>query len=490
MTVTGVPNSPKPTHGANFTGFPMPNITICVDGMEYHPPLPGQDPLMIILSDSTTAKITDTAIERDGVSIPIPNYRELSQNGGSSSQQLSSWSVQFSTRQFRPPSCSLSIFECFKQAEADFKSAASSIGDSLASIGALMMQAGIADAATAAGYALEASGYSVTVTSLMDGLSSTLSSLEGAAEALDGAMQAINEGLESLTSVEMAELTEAGRIFSAYPEVSLARVTLSNLSNVMKIAWGNSHTVIQSLWSLCQGQWLPITSGGALITSVWGLHEIGKGAVTEQKPVEERLHFILLDQGFPITIFNIWTFALDQNRGTKTAADASVNDDLKQRGLKPAYGPGYTTKINIPKAALIRLIPFVRVVYLHPTFEQKRRWSLVLDALEGTHANRVSQNRSFPRSSSAFGKRELEDGQAQLNLAAFSHRKGMFPNWEYTRDSSGGNGITIFVPDSGASIDGPAWQVSHQAQDVIQLMLTGRNRLRCAIRSGMWFQMN
>ncbi|KAK7706363.1 hypothetical protein SLS64_007703 [Diaporthe eres] len=177
------------------------------------------------------------------------------------------------------------------------------------SICALMMQAGIADAATAAGYASEASSYSVAASALMEGMSSTLSSLEAAAEALDGAMQAINEGLGSLTSIEMAELTEAGRVFSAYPEVAL----------------------------------------------------IGKGAVTEQKPVEERLHFILLEKGFPISIFNIWTFALDQNRGTKTAADASVNDDLKQRGLDPAYGPGYTTRITIPKATLIRMIPFVRV---------------------------------------------------------------------------------------------------------------------------------
>lgn len=438
----------------------MSNITIRINGTEYHPPLPGQDPLKIILSDSTTAEITDIAIERDGVSLGIPGYGELSRNGGSS-QQLSSWSVQFSTRKFQPSSCLLSIFECFKQAGAEFQSVASSLGDSLASIGALMMQAGIADAATAAGYASEASSYSVAASALMDGMSSTLSSLEAAAEAVDAAMQAINEGLGSLTSIEMAELTEAGRVFSAYPEVSLARGMLSNLSNIMKIAWANSPTVIQSLWSLCQGQWLPITSGGALITSVWGLHEIGKGAVTEQKPVEERLHFILLEKGFPISIFNIWTFALDQNRGTKTAADASVNDHLKQRGLDHAYGPGYTTRITIPKGKLIRLIPFVRVVYLHPTFEQKKRWSIVLDALEGTHANRISRNQSFSMDSSASGKRELEDGQAQMNLAAFSHRKGMFPNWEYTRDSSGGNGVTIFVPDSGASIDGPAWQVSY-----------------------------
>lgn len=243
VTVTGDSNSPTPTQGATFTGFPMSNITICIDGIEYHPPLPGQDPLKIILSDSTTAEITDIAIKRDGVSLAIPGYGELSQNGGSS-QQLSSWTVQFSTRKFQPSSCLLSIFECFKQAEADFKSAASFLGNSLASIGALMMQAGITDAATAAGYVSEASSYSVTASSLMDAMSSALSSLEDTAEALDDAMQAINEGLESLTSIELAELTEAGRIFSAYPEVSLVRGMLSNLSNIMKIAWANSLIVI------------------------------------------------------------------------------------------------------------------------------------------------------------------------------------------------------------------------------------------------------
>lgn len=464
VTVTSGSESPGPTQGDSFLGFPMSNITLFIDGTEYHPPLPGQDPLIIILSDSTTAEITDTAIERDGVSLSIPSYGELLQNDGSSSQQLSSWSVRFSTRHFQPSICYLSIFECFKRAEADFTSAASSIGDSLASVGALIMQAGIADAATTAGYTSEASRYSVPSNSLIQGMSSALSGLEDAAEALDGAMQSINEGLESFTSIEMAELTEAGRIFSAYPEVSLARQMLSNLSNILKIAWSDSPTVIQSLWSLCQARWLPITSGGALITSVWGLHEISKGQVTEQKPVEERLHFILLEKGFPINVYNIWTFTLDQNRGTKTAANASVNDNLKQRGLKPAYGPGYTTKITIPKATLIRLIPFVRVVYLHPTFEQKRRWDIVLDALEGRSANRIGQNRSLHSGFGISRKRELEEGQAQMNLAAFSHRKGSLPDWEYTRDLSGGNGVTIFVPDSGATIDGLAWQVSHKAQ--------------------------
>lgn len=468
-TITSSSDSPGPTQGPPFTGFPLSNITILIDGTEYHPPLPGQDPLIIILSDSTTVWITDIAIEREGVSLHIPTYTELSQNGGSSSQQLSSWSVQFTKRHFQSSPCLLSIFsifECFTQAAADFASAARSLGDTLASVGALMMQAGIADAATAAGYASEAGVYSVSASSLMDVISSALSSLEGATEALDGAMQAINEGLESFTSIEMAELTEAGRTFSAYPEVSLARGTLSNLSNILKIAWADSPNVIQSLWSLCQARWLPITSGGALLTSVWGLHEISKGQVTEENPVEERSHFILLEKGFPITIFNIWTFYLDQNKGYKTAADPSVNDDLKQRGLKPAFGPGYTTKITITKGKLIKLIPFVRVVYLHPTFEEMQAWSIVLDALEGRQEDRISLNRSSSNGFATSQKRELEEDQAPMNLAAFSHRKGFPPNWEYTRDSSGGNGVTIFVPDSGARIDGPVWQVSHKVQYV------------------------
>lgn len=157
VTVTGVSDGPTPIHGDTFTWFPLSTATLYIYGIGYHPPLPGQDPLIIIPSNSTTAKITDITIERDDVSLPIPSYGELSKNGGSSSQQLPSWLVQFSTRNFQPQSCLLSIFECFKQVEAAFISAASSIGDSLASVGALMMQAGIADAATAAGYSSEAS---------------------------------------------------------------------------------------------------------------------------------------------------------------------------------------------------------------------------------------------------------------------------------------------------------------------------------------------
>lgn len=78
-----------------------------------------------------------------------------------------------------------------------------------------MMQAGLVGAATAAGYASEASSYSVTPNTLLYGLGNALSSLEEAAEALDGAMQAVSENLASFTSIELEELTEAGRIFSS-----------------------------------------------------------------------------------------------------------------------------------------------------------------------------------------------------------------------------------------------------------------------------------
>lgn len=459
-------SSVTPTQGASFAGFPMANITIKIDGTEYYSPLPGQDPLIIILSDSTTAKLTDQTIERDGVSLPIPSYQYLSQNGGSSSQQLSSWSVQFSTRQFQLSPCSLGVFVCFQQAEAAFTSAASSIGDSLASLGANIMQAGIADAAAAAGYASEAGSYGVSAGSLIDGMSSTLSSLEGAAEELDGAMQAINENSASFTSIELEELTAAGRVFSSYPEISVARGMLSNLSNIIKIAWANSEAVVQSLWSLCQTQWLPITSGGALVTSVWGLHQIGQGNSTEEKPKEEWLHFILFEKGFSINVFNVWTFVLDQNKGVKTAADPSVNDDLKRRGLPPAYGPGYTTEITLLKATLIRLIPFVRDVYLHPTFEQTEIWAPLFDAMEERHTESGSQRPASHEALTAYQKREFRESEASMNLAAFSHRKGMPPDYSYKRDSSGGQGVTIFIPDSGAAIDGPLWQVSCIAQEL------------------------
>ncbi|KAJ0116126.1 hypothetical protein J7T55_005072 [Diaporthe amygdali] len=451
-------SSVTPPQGAKFAGFPMANITITIDGTKYYPPLPGQDPMIIILSDSTTAKLTDQAIERDDVSLPIPSYQYLSQNGGSSSQQLSSWSVQFSTRQFQLSPCSWGVFVCFQQAEAAFTSAASSIGDSLASLGANIMQAGIADAAAAAGYASEAGSYGVSASSLIDGMSSALSSLEGAAEELDGAMQAINEDLASFTSIELDELTAAGRVFSSYPEISVARGMLSNLSNIIKIAWANSEAVVQSLWGLCQTQWLPITSGGALVTSVWGLHQISQGNSTEEIPQEERLHFILFEKGFSINVFNVWTFVLDQNKGVKTAADPSVNDDLKRRGLPPAYGPGYTTEITLLKATLIRLIPFVRDVYLHPTFEQMEMWAPLFDAMEERHTESGSQRLASHEALTVYQKREFRESEASMNLAAFSHRKGMPPDFTYKRDSSGGQGVTIFIPDSGAAIDGPLWQ--------------------------------
>lgn len=468
MTIVSTSDSPVPTEDNSFKGFRLSNITLTIDGIDYHPPLPGQDPLVIILSDSTTATITSSAIVRNGASLAIPSYQELVQSGGSSSQQLSSWSVQFGTRHFQPSICFLSIFGCFLQAQSDFMSVASSIGNTFVSMAAKMMQAGIVDAATAAGYASEASSYSVTANSLLDGLSDALSSLEGAAEALDGAMQAVNENLASFTSIELEELTEAGRIFSSYPEVSLAKGMFSNLANIGRIAWANSPDVIQSLWSLCQAQWLPITAGGALVTSVWVLNEIGQGEETVEEPDEDRVHFILLEQGFSIPIFHLWTFTLDENKGTKTAVDASVNDDLTQRGLEPAYGPGYTTRITVPKATIVRALPFVRIVYTHPTFDQKRRWGLMHDPEGGwggwgSDGSKASQNHFFGRGFSATRKRELEQSQAQRNLAAFSHYKGVEDQFTYTRDSSGGEGVTIFITDTGGSIDGPFWQVSQKA---------------------------
>lgn len=120
-------------------------------------------------------------------------------------------------------------------------------------------------------------------------------------------------------------------------------------------------------------------AGGALVTSVWVLNGIGQGEETVEELDEDRVHFILLEQGFSILIFHLWTFTIDEDKGTKTAIDAPVNDDLTRRGLEPAYGPGYTARITIPKATIVRALPFVRIVYMHPNFDQKRRWGTMSD---------------------------------------------------------------------------------------------------------------
>jgi hypothetical protein len=119
------------------------------------------------------------------------------------------------------------------------------------------------------------------------------------------------------------------------------------------------------------------------------------------------------------------------------------------------------------------------MVYLHPKFEQKRRWNILFHAIEGRHdrnLGKACQKDSFTRSLVPTRKHEVKETNAQLNIAAFSQYKGVIPDWKsrYTRDWSGGSsssgGVTFsvqccrYVRDR-PRVDETYWQLtcSHEA---------------------------
>ncbi|KUI54448.1 Subtilisin-like protease 2 [Cytospora mali] len=369
-------SAPTATH-TPFTGFSLPDVLITIDNNTIYQLLPGQQSINTILSDGTVANITDQAIELGSTSVSIPNTIDLMLNGGRETQQLGPWTVEFSMREFQKvtSSCLSGKFTCFKQAAQSFIDSAGTLAASLGKVGASMLQDGFCDAWDAAGLAAEASPYATTAESMSEGIGSLLNSLEGSVEGLDGAMSMVNGDLSSFEEYEMEEFGNIeDNVFPAYPTLRPTISSLKNLNNILQLAIKNP---TGTLLTIAKNQYVQLTTGLGLVSlSTYGLEQIKSADLNRTDtpsngtadPQDTRTTFIKFVPYFPLLLFNVLTKTLDGDAGVKTSATPLVND----------LGPGYTTEVVVGSARLMKYLPFISFVYIHPTYEQMQVLQRVL----------------------------------------------------------------------------------------------------------------
>lgn len=437
-----------------FTGFSLPDILITIDNNTFYQLLPGQTSNSMILSDGTTASITDQTVELTGASLSIPSSNDLSQSGGAVTKQLGPWTVEFSTRKFQQtaPACGSNKYNCFKQAAQYFIQSAESLTDSLGKVGASMVLDGIYTAWDLAGLVAEASPYATTAESISGRIGSLLSPLEDAIEGLDGAMSAVNENLASFEEYEMQELSNINKnIFPAYPTLRPALGSLQNINRILQLAIQNP---TGSLLTIAKNRYVQMTAGvGLMSLTTLGLDQItttdlNSMKTSPNKTVESqdiRLHYIKFEPNFPLLLFNTMTKMLDEDAGVKTAADPVVN----------ALGPGYTTELAVGPTKLMKYLPFISFIYLHPSSEEMQDPDCALQMFFWDDLP-LQHSRGLPllsRNISPHNKRFYMEGPGFWHQEAMSWQKGMVDSSQmYRRDESEGQGVTIFMLDSGFSL--------------------------------------
>lgn len=470
--------------------------SVTIDNGTYYPPGPGQAPITIVLSDATTVNLTSSSIDGTSGSIKLPGYTELGGTGGTSSGTLGSWSVEFGQRTFQKTSsgCTGDALTCFIQAFEGLFSSASSFSTALSSVGSSMLSSVFADAAAAAGVASGDLAFSLT--SLATDLATASESVGTAVEAMDSAMASVNGGVAGMEGIELTNFGALnGQMVQAYSYGSLQTTSsiLGNMNNIVQqiLKIGSTAPGAQALLGAAKSQWALVTAaGGTLALGAWSSQQFGSSTAndissslagklnnTENADVA-RLHFLHFSQGFNIDIFNLIAEHLDNGAGTKTAADPSVNEDFIKRGLEPAYGPGYTTKIRLDQAALLTTMPYIRTVYKHPSFAEKMKWNTILAGLRQMPESRdaASSAASSKDEFEVFGSDPIESRNTALlprtyfedddldQRVAFSWQKGKPRDAQrYKRDDSQGAGVTIFVVDGGFNILGNAWKVSRSS---------------------------
>lgn len=367
----------------------MSNVTVTIDGEEYYPPVEGDSALNLILSDGTNVNITHNSIEKDGQTVAIPSYDLAS----GASDSLGSWDISFGPRQFQQMSCSGDILQCFTSAMSSFFSAASNVQDSLGTVAAKMLQSTYFDTWTNAGLSAAAEQYALDLSSMSSDLSSAASSLGSAIDAMDGAMSSVNAELGSLGDIELTNFGSINaRYFEAYEYEKLQdiRSVLKNLAKIVAkvLKVGSSTPAMVPLMTAVKASWKLLTIGnGTAAVGAWSAVQFGTASTTDlndlvasngtinstSKLMTNRTHFIHFNTGFSIDLFDIITLTLDNDAGTKTANDSSINEAIIKNGSKAVYGPGYTTRIPQSVGVLFSALPFVQNVYMHPTFEEQLR---------------------------------------------------------------------------------------------------------------------
>lgn len=457
---TGTHSSPSTTNAPAttptlepFIGFSLPGVLITIDNSSFYQLLPGQTSYSIILSDGTMASITDQTVEIGGGTVSIPSSIDLSQNGGTEIRQLGSWDVEFSMRQYQqPPSeCGSGTFDCFKQAAQTFINSAGSLRDSLGTVGASMVLDGIYTAWDSAGLAAEASQYAITAESISGRISSLLSPLEGAIESLDGAMSAANENLASFEAYEMQDLSSINK--NIFPAYSTLRPALGSLRNINKILLLAIENPTGTLLTIARSQFSQMTAGlGIVSLTTFGLDKMASANVSSMeaptnKTVESqdlRLHYLKFEQNFSLPLFHTMTKMFDGDAGAKTAATP----------FSHSLGPGYLTDIAVGTAKLMKYLPFISSVYLHPTPEEMNQLPFGPSGIKMGNDKSRPTSKGLPLLSrddpSFHNKRFYLEGPGYPHQIAMSWQKGVpGPSQRYRRDESQGLGITIFVVDSG-----------------------------------------
>lgn len=191
--------------------------------------------------------------------------------------------------------------------------------------------------------------------------------LEDAIEDLDGAMSTVNENLASSEEYEMQEFSNINdNVFPAYPTLRPALGSLKNLNGILKLAIENP---TGTFLTIAKNQYVQMTAGLGLVSlSTFGLDQIALADLNSTKTPsnqtgnsqDTRLHYFKFGQNFSLPLFNVMTKMLDGDAGVKTAAGPAVN----------ALGPGYTTELAVGPAKLMKYLPFVSLVYVHPTYEE------------------------------------------------------------------------------------------------------------------------
>lgn len=315
----------------------------------------------------------------------------------------------------------------------------------------------------AAGLSAEASPYATTAESISEGISSALTPLEGAVEALDGAMGTVNDNLASFEEYEMQEFSNINdNVFPSYPTLRPALGSLKNLNNILQLAIDNP---AGTLLTIAKNQYVQMTAGLGFVTlGTYGLEKMATADLNSTDTTsngtdasqETRIHYIKFIQNFPLLLLNILTKTLDGDAGVKVAAVPAVNE----------LGPGYSTELVVGPAKLMKYLPFITFIYVHPTYEQMLQpgyeyLSMQQDAI----SQRIP---GFLKSNSAHNKRDYIEGLGYWHQEAMSRQKGVASSLQrYRREESQGSGITIFVVDSGFNLG----SIFNGVSDVSQLRI-------------------
>ncbi|KAJ5162033.1 hypothetical protein N7492_007425 [Penicillium capsulatum] len=309
------------------------------------------------------------------------------------------------------------------------------------------------------------------------GADSEISSLS---DTIDSAISDMNRllspmrNLAEASGTELDNLTPEGArvIFDAYPKLERGKDILSSMNKLLRGLSKLQKTTLNNV----KTHWLKYVSGsGALLAareSVKSLHahqwdEALKHNSTplfsrstrttfspststsdrnETEPTGSSIpYWIETKRGTPYSTFKNMIQSLDGGTGTQSA-------------YKDAYGQSYITKLTPFQAKLLRKKEFIKFVDYYPSvLDQPPEDPIVEDYVVSHRGLEAGQDGLFVTSSQS--KLHTRSRQCTRKKDSPSHLKMISanqfgrPTKEYTYDSTGGAGTTIYIIDSGFRTD-------------------------------------